>query len=206
VNAGSALRSVVAAALVIVTGAVAGTFVRSVVDAGHRLASSPLDTALDDEALHAAGDRSTLRFVGTLADDVVAVLPGISSSTRVLVVLRGSDTETCEDLGRQLRDLDRAVSRAAAAPLTIVVDAEGEEGLRRFLRRERLPGMAIVLGQPGRFLADGRNVGTPAAMIVDTTGAIISGVSHPTRFSNLRRNSFAEELGLGPEGSQGLLD
>lgn len=186
------LRTSLVGAIVIVAGAATGTLVRAAVDQSTQMGRpSALSVAPEDHS-EEAYERATVRFTGQLGP---GILPSAADST-VLIVVRGTDTETCEDLGRQLRDLHRAVPDVPGWNVAILVDAEGEEALRTFLARERLPEMPIVIGEPGAFLADGRNVGTPAVLVADRSGGIRAGVSHPSRFKNVRGRSFAEELQL----------
>lgn len=186
------VRTALVGALVIVAGAATGTLLRGAVDDAREIRRpSPLSTGPEDHS-DEAYERATVRFTGQLGP---GILPSAADST-VLIVVRGTDTQTCEDLGRQLRDLHRAVPDVPAWNVAILVDAEGEEALRTFLARERLPEIPIVVGEPGAFLADGRNPGTPAVVVADRSGGIRAGVAHPSRFKNVRGRSFAEELQL----------
>lgn len=191
------LRTVVMTAVVAVAGAATGTFVRGAFDiaGGDEVNSSALSVGPEDHS-DEAYERATVRFSGELAGETLLALPDVAADSTLLIVVRGTDTETCEDLGRQLRDLHRSVADSPEWNLAILVDAGGELTLRRFLARERIPEMPIVPGEPGAFLADGRNVGTPAVLVADRKGRIRAGVSHPSRFRNARRRSFAEELQL----------
>lgn len=186
------LRTALVGAFVIVAGAATGTLLRGAVDDARQIGRpSPLSEGPEDHS-DEAYERATVRFTGQLGP---GILPSAADST-VLIVVQGTDTQTCEDLGRQLRDLHRAVPDVPGWNLAILVDAEGEEALRTFLARERLPEMPIVVGDPGAFLADGRNLGTPAVVVADRNGGIRAGVAHPSRFKNVRGRSFAEELQL----------
>ncbi|HEY0021345.1 MAG TPA: hypothetical protein VGB24_00485 [Longimicrobium sp.] len=162
--------------------------------------SPPRVTAEEHSA--AAYDRATVRFTGRLAPTAVAAASGLPSETTVLVAMRGADLATCEDMGRQLRELYRAVPDEPGWGMAILIDSAGQDDLRRFLAKERIPRVAIVVADPTRLMADGTPVATPAALVTDRQGHIQAGVSHPSRFKNLRGRSFAQELPLDSPGSR----
>jgi hypothetical protein len=83
----------------------------------------------------------------------------------------------------------------------VLVDSAGEPALRRFLSRERIPEIPVLVADPARLVAGGAKVATPAALITDHGGRIRAGVSHPSRFKNMRARSFAQELPLSDPGS-----
>jgi hypothetical protein len=118
-----------------------------------------------------------------------AVRPAMRDAPGVLVVLRAADVRTCEDLGRQLRELQ---SRSPGTPMVVVADTV--DLLGAFVRRERLRASVVQLAAPA--VVEGvSGLPTPAVLVVDGTGGRVTGVAHPRRFSNARVRSFADELG-----------
>lgn len=119
-----------------------------------------------------------------------SVTSGFPSNSLVLVLLDGKAISTCEDLGRQLREL-RAAMRTehrliiATFPTDAIV-------VKRFLEQNRILDVDMY---PHLDPADsiGRIV-RPAAGRFDSLG-IVTGVSHPNRVST-RTLSFANELGF----------
>ena len=109
----------------------------------------------------------------------------------VIVVLRKRDVESCENLGRQLREALRATGRGTRG--IVVVDPGAEERVHGFLRREHLHLVFEVLS-PDSLFADGRHVPTPAMLVLSGSGLEARGVAHPNRFANIRLQSFAAEL------------
>lgn len=117
-----------------------------------------------------------------------AVRPSMRDAPGVLVVLRAADVRTCEDLGRQLREL-----QSRNPGITMVVVADTVDLLGAFVRRERL--RASVVQLPAAAVVDGVSaLPTPAVLVVGGTGGRVTGVAHPRRFSNARVRSFADEL------------
>jgi hypothetical protein len=122
----------------------------------------------------------------TLAAD--AVRPAMRSALGVLVVLRAADVRTCEDLGRQLRELQ---SRSPGMPMVAVADTV--DLLGAFVRRERLRASVVQLAAAA--VVEGVSaLPTPAVLVMDETGGRVAGVAHPRRFANARVRSFADEL------------
>ena len=166
-------------------------------------AESVQNTWADFDRQHsdASYDQATVRFTGRLAEPVLAKTGALSSGTAVLVALRAADVAGCEDLGRQLRDLYRAVPEGEGWGMAILVDPAGEAELRAFLAREHIPSIPVITADPAALLAGGTKVATPAALVVDRDGRVRAGVSHPERFKNVRGRSFAQELPLNDTGS-----
>jgi hypothetical protein len=190
------LRGALIGAAVIGLGLLTGT--------AASLARAPQETeppaVLPQEHTPAAYDAATIRFTGRLGAggvDAAQALPGPSA---VLVAVRGSDLVNCEDLGRQLRELSRAVPEGWG--MGILVDAPGQEALAKFLTRERIRGVPVFVADPAALLADGSKVATPAALVAGRDGVVRAGVSHPSRFRNVRSRSFAQELSLDDPGSR----
>lgn len=118
-----------------------------------------------------------------------------ASGNRLLIVLRAADIETCEDLGRQLREAVHRGRRAGFVP-AIAATPDDAGRIRIWARRERLVQVPVVAVNGGVHVGDRRAVEDPAVLLLDTTGAILRGVAHPSRVANVRSVSFASELNL----------
>lgn len=200
---GPVLKKAAAGVLVIAGGLLAG-FAARTARGGEVTAASVRNTWAANTIQHsdAAYDRATVRFAGRLGPGVMEAVRPLGWQSTVLVVLRGDDVRACEDLGRQLRELRRAVPDADGRGMAVLVDPAGEADLRLFLARERLPRVRVVTADPAGLLADGTAVATPAALVADGDGRVRAGVSHSTRFKNVRSRSFAQELPLAEPGSR----
>jgi hypothetical protein len=154
---------------------------------------SPWEGVYTDEAL----EKATKRFTGRVSPPVQRLL---AADTTLAVVLRAGDLATCEDLGRQLRNLRRVVPNR---PLVVWTEPEGTEAVRRFLRRERVSNVQVTPMELGALLVDVPALETPAALLIQGDGRVVQGIAHPNRFPNMRLRSFAEELTLlGAQGVQ----
>ncbi len=120
-----------------------------------------------------------------------------SADSVIAIVLTAEDCLTCEDLGRQLRELRRAT------PLPVVIAAESLSApvVATFLDREHLVTVPVVALPHASVLADGRRFTTPAAFIVTLGSGELAGISHTKRFKYARARSFRDELGFG--GTEG---
>lgn len=133
---------------------------------------------------------STLAITGELTEAARAALAAQPEGERaLLVVLEGRDWLTCEDLGRQLRELNGA---RGTRPLMVATDSASAETVRSFLRRERVRAPVVALG-PQSVLVQEPKLRTPAVLVVHD-GLRGEGVSHTRRFANTRIRSFAEEM------------
>ncbi|HEX8319648.1 hypothetical protein [Longimicrobium sp.] len=141
----------------------------------------------------AAGlDSATIAVQGALTTGAAsATAASMPRGMGLLVVLRRADILTCEDLGRQLRELE---SRGGGLPLVVMADTGAAEELRAFVRRERVKA-AVVEVETRQVLNDTPALFTPAVLVVRDGGARVAGIVHPKRFSNARVRSFADELG-----------
>ena len=159
-----------------------------------RLASgvrSPVPPTVRTDASAAALDSATRSVRGTLTPRARLAIFSGGHPARMLVVLRSRDRLTCEDLGRQLRELlHREGSGRRAA---IVTEDSAVGAYREFARRERLHVPVLPLAA-GEVLAEYPRLSTPAVLLIDPAMARAAGVSHPIRFPNLRMRSFATEL------------
>jgi hypothetical protein len=141
---------------------------------------------------------------GTLSRSSLAQLSiGASGyDSLVVVLIAEKDCLTCEDLGRQIRNLVASVSNQRmvllASPIADSVRVE------QFTRAERL-GLRAMYLSAALTLEDGSTIPTPAAIVVDRAGVVLRGVAHLVSVKNVRAVSFAEELGYVPTGVLPLL-
>ena len=189
-------------AVIVVGGLGLGMFAQDSLAARNEPAPQEEWAGLMREHSDSAYDAAMKRFTGRVTPQVQAAVRTLRQPHTVLAVVTAADLLTCEDLGRQLRELRRSVPDEPGWGMAVLVDAAGRPELERFLRRERVPRVAVLEGDPGALLAGAEHPGTPAAMVVDGEGGIHAGVSHPLRVRNTRSRSFAQELGLpGPGGA-----
>jgi len=81
---------------------------------------------------------------------------------RLLVVLRGRDRLNCEDLGRQLRELQRASGPDRQA--VIVTENAATDGYRAYGRREHLRMPVLGLSADSLLVTPSR-LPTPAVLV-----------------------------------------
>lgn len=113
----------------------------------------------------------------------------------VVVMLRHADWSTCEDLGRQLRDLRRA-TRLRKFPMYVLTDSANHSRLAVLLRRENIqPDHILVVDLEKQSLGLSRST-TPAALRLDPAGQVIVGIAHVETSPGYRRESFVQELEL----------
>jgi hypothetical protein len=140
-------------------------------------------------------DSATARISGTAGSMLLRSLSSAvtGADSVIAIVLTAEDCLTCEDLGRQLRELRRST------PLRVVIAAESISVavVTTFLAREHLVAVPVIAIPHTSVLADGRPFTTPAAFIVTMASGEASGVSHTRRFKYARARSFREELGFG---------
>jgi hypothetical protein len=120
-----------------------------------------------------------------------------SSDSAMLAVLRATDCFTCEDLGRQLRELQRAAGNSV--PLLVATEVGDSSRVAVWLTRERVRAAGIASLDLRALLVGHPDLITPAALVFDGEGAVLRGVAHPRRSKNIRLRSFAEELGYQPK-------
>lgn len=138
-------------------------------------------------------DSATVSVRGSLTPQARERLAAVAGTRKVaLVVLTASDSRKCEDLGRQLRELER--STEVGLPLVIATEPEALEELRGFVRRERVRVHAIVPLATHEVIEGMRSVPSPAVLVPAKEDAQVEGVGHPLRFANARVRSFAAEL------------
>ena len=116
----------------------------------------------------------------------------VETGPAILVVLDSVDLRRCGDLGRQIRELHRAV--AGRIPLLIAPGSTGREEVEWFLKSERL--MLEIVDAVGaeNLLEAGSTMPTPAAVWLDPDLSYGIGVGHLPRYPYIRKRSFAEEL------------
>ena len=144
---------------------------------------------------------ATQRVTGSVSGDALRALerePGTTSA--IVLVVRRRDIDKCEDLGRQLRVLRRALP--VTTELLVLGDSAHTSVVRDYLRLERISNARILPLDANRILEGGATLPTPAVLIVGREGQIVAGVAHPVRFANARFSSFAEELAV-PLGAMG---
>jgi len=82
---------------------------------------------------------ATLTFQGSLRPEVLDLIGEVAADSVLLVAVHGRDCLSCEDLGRQLRELVRSLeTHPSEWDIRFVVDEGGLETLSSFLRRERI--------------------------------------------------------------------
>jgi hypothetical protein len=117
---------------------------------------------------------------------------GLGPPTAVVVALRASDIDSCEDLGRQLRELARHMHPRATLVISVL---ESESSLiARFVRIERIPAARISVTKQPMTSRTGEPLSTPAALVFDGSGRLLAGVGHSTVVVGARVKSFAYEL------------
>ena len=149
----------------------------------------------------AAGNRlsdpATIETVtGVLTATALGRLKFADSEDQLAVLLlRGKDVLTCEDLGRQVRRLQRAI---ASRGLSLVVwsDPDGRGIVETWLKRERIRAERHITADLRSIVRGRESLATPAVLLVESDGRVVQGVAHPVRVPNVRPRSFAEELGL----------
>lgn len=162
----------------------------------HFVGPAPVESPWEGVYTTEALEKATQRFTGRVSPPVQRLL---AADTTLAVVVRERDLATCEDLGRQLRNLRRV---APERPLVVWTEPAGTEAVRRFLRRERVSNVQVTPMDLGALMVDVRAFVTPAALLVQSDGQVVQGIAHPNRFPNMRLRSFAEELTLlGTQGT-----
>ncbi|MDZ7779498.1 MAG: hypothetical protein U5R14_06090 [Gemmatimonadota bacterium] len=128
-------------------------------------------------------------FSGQLPD----ALPAREASEQVVLIVSGVDVLSCEDLGRQVRDLIRTQVEPAGLELTVwrYDDASGD--VERFIREERLRVGDVQPVNPEKVL--GTTPTTPAVVMLDGAGRY-AGVSYLNRTSLVRTTSFVDLLDI----------
>lgn len=150
------------------------------------------------ESPEEAEDSGSVVLAGRLAPEAAKiVIDSVGAGPIMLLVIASSDCFTCEDLGRQLREVVRLAP--TGSHVVVATNADGLRRTREFLRRERVT-PALVFGVESFSLLDGAvdAIPTPAVLMGLSATDSVGGVAHSTQAANVRSVSFAEELGLGP--------
>lgn len=114
----------------------------------------------------------------------------------IAIALRRADTETCENLGSQIRRL--RIDRPDEA-LEVWTPPGDSARIAEFLRHERVAGVRIRPAAVDTVITGVERLATPAVFAIGETASLIHGVSHIVRFRNFRLESFAEELAMLPD-------
>jgi len=150
----------------------------------------------DPEALTARPVRIETLSGKVTSEAYAAVVFEVGGGPHALVLaLRARDSFTCEDLGRQLREVRHAL-RGRDTPLILVTPASDSQAVRVWLRRERVSPTHWLILDPNHLLADRDSLATPALVLADGDGKILRGIAHPERVRNTRTRSFVHEMGL----------
>lgn len=130
---------------------------------------------------------------GRLAGEARAELERARPDPRgaVIVFVRQDEVYTCEDLGRQLRELARRLGRGS--PLVVWTEPESAARVTAYLKQEKVRHHLIVSPRLERLFARGSLPATPSAVIVGAEGWM-RGVAHPLPAANVRTVSFADEM------------
>lgn len=115
-----------------------------------------------------------------------------SASLAVVLVVRGSDVRTCEDLGRQLRELRRALG--PTRPIIVLTDSSSVEMVGNFLALEHVASVSVAAESLTNLYSEPITLAMPAVLLVDWRDSVVQAVSHPQRFPDARVRSFSSEL------------
>jgi hypothetical protein len=122
-----------------------------------------------------------------------ALLRALSASTESIVLVVSPDAiATCEDLGRQLRQV---VHAAPSARIIVVALGDRHRTIAPWAGRERIPAATLIF-DGSLALEDGTRITAPAVLVATRDGRVLRGVVHANRVPNTRERSFAAELGL----------
>jgi hypothetical protein len=158
-----------------------------------RLAPPPPPPALPDPASFNY-TAAAQRFSGNLSSRAQGMVD-FAGDTEVVVLLREADLASCEDLGRQLRELKRVYGPRRA----IHVFTDSVREVEMYLHRERIGRVRVRALDPSAVMNEGRAIATPAALRVRRDGRVLEAVSHVRRAPNVRLQSFAQELNLNAD-------
>lgn len=146
----------------------------------------------------AAGRPLSRTLLGQLSPSLRRLVRGTTGRTAhgaVLVFVSAADCFTCEDLGRQLREVQHAPN-ARQRSFVIATEPADVDRVVGWLQRERIHYVSVIPTTPRVVLTSGDTVLTPAVLLLTDGTRIERGVAHPQRVSNTRPRSFAAELGL----------
>ncbi|HEX2202648.1 MAG TPA: hypothetical protein VHG91_05105 [Longimicrobium sp.] len=176
-----------AVALLVVAGSAAAELALGARDR----AATPIPERLSSPTT-AEYDASTIAVDGELSPAARADLaPHTRDGRALVVVLRGRDRLTCEDLGRQLREAKQQAGDSH--PIIVMTDSADVDAYRGFLRRERVRAPIVPFAPDALLPAEGP-LPTPAVLVTHDSARSAAGVAHPRRFPNVRLRSFADEV------------
>jgi hypothetical protein len=112
----------------------------------------------------------------------------------VVALLRAADWRFCEDLGRQLRELQRHL--APDSVLLVWTEPDDVALMEYRLKRERIAAAVSAGPALDSVFSTSRRLPTPAVIVVSGDGARAHGITHTRRIPGVRTRSFAEELPL----------
>jgi hypothetical protein len=135
-----------------------------------------------------------LKIDTVVANVSAPVRKALGGQKSIVIALNAADCFTCEDLGRQLREIVRASSERQWA---IAVIAPSSDSLRveTWLRRQRIHRDRMIWSEIKTAFI-GSPPPTPAVIIVAANGTTVRGIAHKQRVRNARVRSFAQELDL----------
>ena len=113
----------------------------------------------------------------------------------ILVVLRGTDCFTCDQLGRRLREFARSAPRHY--DWVVITDTAGASRTRGYLKRERIR-FEVLLSLDSLIVFEGarRETPTPAVVVASTPVAIFDGIAPLGDGVDANLRSLARELGF----------
>jgi hypothetical protein len=151
---------------------------------------TPIPTAAtyDSSMAYLHGDLSAA------ASQLVAPRPAGPDRDRVVALLRAADWQVCEDLGRQLRELQRHL--APDSVLLVWTEPDDVPVMEYRLKRERIAARVSAGPALDSVFSTGRRLPTPAVIYVSGDGSRADGITHTRRIPGVRTRSFAEELPL----------
>ena len=150
----------------------------------------------DDDVSVIERDAMSVYFTGVVKHPQLLQLARTGKGRLVVVGLGKNEVITCEDLGLQLRQLQRVMN--PNDHFVIATDSAGMGAVRRFLQDERVTADVVAIGrlQDEAFQFDGRPPGLPFAALIGRDGHVRQGVAHSRRVSGVRPRSFVAELNL----------
>jgi hypothetical protein len=168
----------------------AGRLLRPVTEVEGLPGAAPIPTAAtyDSAMAYLHGDLSAA------ASRLLAPHPAGADGGRVVALLRAADWRSCEDLGRQLRELQRHL--APDSVLHVWTEPDDVPRVKHRLRRERIAAAVSAGPALDSIFSAGRGLATPAVIVVSGDGARADGIAHTRRIPGVRARSFAEELPL----------
>lgn len=122
-------------------------------------------------------------------------LLGALTTDVVVVLMREGDWSTCEDVGRQLREL-RHVTQRRGLRLFILTDSSSYGRFAVRVERENIRPDRLYAVNLGVHSAGLSNSATPAALRVSPSGDVVIGIAHVGTTPGYRTHSFTQELGL----------